>query len=60
MDNWIQNNWLILAAASLLVGIYISVLESFLHDKGWIYFVLAAGFGALYVWRMRKGAGRNK
>ena len=54
MQKLILNNWLILAISSLFVGIYISVFENFVADKGYLYFILAVGFGAWYIWKRKQ------
>ena len=41
-------NWLVLAVLSLMVGIYITVFETFLKDKAYLYFVLAVVFGLVF------------
>lgn len=48
MRKWIVYNWLVLAVLSLLVSIYISIFESFLKDKGYLYVVLSLVFGLLF------------
>jgi hypothetical protein len=54
MEKWILRNWLILAIASLLVGFYIAFFEDFVHDKAWIFFLLAILFA--FVWLRKRGS----
>jgi len=55
MQKLITYNWLALAAISLLVGIYISIFESFFRDKGYLYIILTLIFGYLYLAKKKKG-----
>jgi hypothetical protein len=55
MQKLIAYNWLALTAISLLVGIYISIFESFFKDKGYLYIILTLIFGALYLYKKKKG-----
>lgn len=55
MQKLITYNWLALAAISLLVGIYISIFESFFKDKGYLYIILTLVFGFLYLNKKKKG-----
>jgi hypothetical protein len=56
MKKLIVYNWLILAVLSLLVCIYISIFETFLRDKAYLYLLLALVFGLLF-YKQRKQAG---
>lgn len=48
MQKLIFYNWLILAVASLLVCVYISIFEDFVKDKAYMYLLLALVFGFVY------------
>ncbi|MBC7384178.1 MAG: hypothetical protein H7296_14525 [Bacteroidia bacterium] len=48
MDNWIVRNWLILCAASLIVGFWIAFFEDFVKGKAYMFFILSIVFA--YVW----------
>jgi hypothetical protein len=54
MQKWIRYNWIIIAITSLLVGIYITLFESFVEGKAYLYFILAVAFGILYYFRQKK------
>ena len=54
MKKLILYNWLALAAASLLVGLYITLFEHFLKDKAYLYFIMAIGFGVLFIFKRKK------
>lgn len=54
MKKLILYNWLALAVASLLVGIYIALFEHFFKDKGYLYIMMAIGFGILFVFKRKK------
>jgi hypothetical protein len=56
MQKLIVYNWLILAILSLLVCIYISIFETFVKDKAYLYLLLAIVFGLLF-YKQRKRAG---
>jgi len=53
MEKWIIRNWLILAAASLLVGFWVAFTQDFVKDKAYLFFILAMLFG--YVWLKKTG-----
>lgn len=55
MHNFIVRNWLILAIASLLVAIYITIFDGFVAGKAYMFFILALVFGAIYYFRFKKG-----
>jgi hypothetical protein len=59
MQKFIVYNWLLLAVVSLLVCIYITVFESFLKDKGYLYVVLTLLFGALFIVKKKGLKGRG-
>ncbi|MEI6506895.1 MAG: hypothetical protein WCO54_00325 [Bacteroidota bacterium] len=54
MQKWILLNWLIIAIAALLVGVYISIFENFLNDKAYLYFVIAILFGVIFYFQQKK------
>lgn len=62
MQKLIAYNWLALAVVSLLVGIYISIFESFFKDKGYIYIVLTIVFGLFFLVKKKgtKGKGQRQ
>jgi uncharacterized membrane protein YiaA len=60
MHKLIIYNWLVLAVASLLVGVYIGIFESFLKDKGYLFIVLAVVFGALFLVKRKGLNGKGK
>ena len=55
MHNFIVRNWLILAIASLLVAVYITIFEGFIVGKAYMFFALSLVFGAVYYFRLKKG-----
>ncbi len=55
MRNFILRNWLILAIASLLVAIYVTIFDGFVNGKAYMFFVLAIIFGVVYYLRLKKG-----
>lgn len=55
MHNFIVRNWLILAIASLLVAVYITIFDGFVAGKAYMFFILAIVFGAIYYFRLKKG-----
>jgi hypothetical protein len=54
MQKWILYNWIIIAITALLVGIYISIFESFVDDKAYLYFIIAAAFGGIFFFQKKK------
>ena len=54
MQKLIVYNWLVLAVLSLLVCVYISIFESFLRDKGYLYIVMAIVFALLFYKQRKK------
>lgn len=48
MRKLVVYNWLVLAVLAVMVGIYISIFESFFKDKAYLYFLLSGGFGLLF------------
>lgn len=56
MQKVIIYNWLVLAILSLMVCVYITVFETFLRDKAYLYLLFAIGFGLLF-YKQRKNAG---
>ncbi len=48
MRKFIVYNWLVLAVLSVMVGLYITIFETFLRDKAYLYLILAAIFGLLF------------
>jgi hypothetical protein len=56
MHNFIVRNWLILAIASLLVAIYITIFDGFVNGKAYMFFALAALFGVVYYLRQKKAS----
>jgi multisubunit Na+/H+ antiporter MnhF subunit len=56
MQKLIIYNWLVLAILSLMVCVYITIFESFLRDKAYLYILLALVFGLLF-YRQRKKVG---
>ena len=55
MQKWILYNWIIIAIAAFLVGIYISIFESFVSDKAYFYFIIAIVFGVIFYLKMKRG-----
>lgn len=55
MKSFILRNWLILAAASLLVAIYTWIFDGFVDGKTYMFFLLSLIFGAVYYWQLKKG-----
>ncbi len=56
MHHFIVRNWLILAIASLLVAIYVTIFDGFVAGKAYMFFILALIFGAVYYFRLKKSA----
>ncbi len=56
MHHFIVRNWLILAIASLLVAIYVTIFDGFVAGKAYMFFILALVFGAVYYFRLKKSA----
>jgi len=56
MHNFIVRNWLILAIASLLVAIYITIFDGFVNGKAYMFFALATLFGVVYYLRQKKAS----
>jgi FtsH-binding integral membrane protein len=48
MQKIIVYNWLVLAILSLMVCIYITVFETFIKDKAYLYLMLTILFGLLF------------
>ena len=48
MQKIIIYNWLVLAILSLLVCLYITIFETFLKDKAYLYLLLSVVFGLLF------------
>jgi uncharacterized membrane protein YiaA len=59
MKRIIFYNWLVLAITSFLVGIYISIFEHVLKDKGYLYFIMALLFAVIFYYRRKKGDGKQ-
>ena len=55
MHNFIVRNWLILAIASLLVAIYVTIFDGFVAGKAYMFYMLTLVFGAVYYFRLKKG-----
>lgn len=55
MHNFIVRNWLILAIASILVAVYITIFEGFIVGKAYMFYALSLVFGAVYYFRLKKG-----
>jgi multisubunit Na+/H+ antiporter MnhF subunit len=56
MQKVIIYNWLVLAILSLLVCLYITIFETFLKDKAYLYLLLTIVFGLLF-YKQRKRVG---
>lgn len=56
MQKVVVYNWLVLAILSLLVCLYITVFETFLKDKAYLYLLLTMVFGLLF-YKQRKKVG---
>jgi hypothetical protein len=56
MHHFIVRNWLILAIASLLVAIYVTIFDGFVAGKAYMFFILTVVFGMVYYFRMKKSA----
>lgn len=56
MQKLIVYNWLVLAILSLMVCLYITIFETFLRDKAYLYLLLTIVFGLLF-YRHRKRVG---
>lgn len=56
MQKLIIYNWLVLAILSLMVCLYITIFETFLRDKAYLYLLLTIVFGLLF-YRQRKRVG---
>jgi len=54
MQKIILYNWLIIAIAALMVGIYISIFENFIEGKAYLYFIITILFGVIFYVKMRK------
>lgn len=54
MQKWILYNWAVIAITALLVGVYISIFEDFVKDKGYLYFIIALLFGAIFYFQRKK------
>jgi hypothetical protein len=54
MHHFIVRNWLILAIASLLVAIYVTIFDGFVAGKAYMFFILTVVFGVVYYFRMKK------
>lgn len=54
MQQFILRNWLILAIASLLVGLYVWIFDGLADGKAYVFFFLTLAFGAIYYWQSKK------
>jgi hypothetical protein len=54
MQKLIRYNWIIIAIASLMVGIYIGVFENFIEGKAYLYFLITIIFGVTFYIKMKK------
>lgn len=54
MRKFVVYNWLVLAVLSVMVGIYITVFETFLKDKAYLYFLLSGIFGLVFIKQKNK------
>jgi hypothetical protein len=48
MRKFIVYNWLVLAVLSIMVGVYITIFETFIKDKAYLYFILSGVFGLVF------------
>lgn len=55
MHNFIVRNWLILAIASLLVAVYVTIFDGFVAGKAYMFYILTIAFGAVYYFRLKGG-----
>lgn len=55
MHNFIVRNWLILAIASLLVAVYVTIFDGFVAGKAYMFYILTIVFGAVYYFRLKGG-----
>lgn len=55
MQRLILLNWLIIAIAALLVGVYVSIFESFIEGKAYVFFIVAILSGVLFYFKQKKG-----
>ena len=55
MHNFIVRNWLILAIASLLVAVYVTIFDGFVAGKAYMFYILTILFGAVYYFRLKGG-----
>jgi len=49
MEKWILWLWLILAIACFIVGFWVSIFESFVAGKAYLYFILSVVFSITYL-----------
>ncbi len=54
MQKLILYNWIIIAIAALMVGIYISIFENFVEGKAYLYFIIAIVFGVMFFYQNKK------
>ena len=54
MQKLILYNWIVIAIAALMVGIYISIFESFIDSKAWLYFIIAILSGMIFYFQKKK------
>ena len=53
MQKFILYNWLIIAIAALMIGVYISIFENFIEGKAYLYFIIALLFGVIFFMKKR-------
>ncbi len=54
MHPFIVRNYLILAITSLLVALYVTIFESFIGGKAYMFLLLGLVFGIIYYLKIKK------
>jgi len=54
MQKLILYNWIIIAIAAMMVGVYISIFENFVEGKAYLYFIIAIVFGVMFFYQNKK------